>query len=121
MALDVVCREAGPRDGPRVVEAFVPTIEKIRWFREEAASGVSAIQVCSFVPPKLNPQFADVAEVARASLEIDSLDVSPRQDAAGATFEAASGLSTAFGCTLEGAVPPRDVIDPAGRNADAGT
>lgn len=173
MAIDVVCREVGPRDGLQIVKAFFPTAEKIRWIREEAAAGVMAIQVCSFVPPKLNPQFADAAEVARAALAISGLDVSvlvPNLKGAQAAallgvkevgymasvseahsranlrrsrdegleefrriaefrdslpperrFKLTSGLSTAFGCTLQGHVPPRDVLDLATRYVEAGS
>jgi len=173
MAIDVLCREVGPRDGLQVIKAFFPTSEKIRWIREEAATGVTAIQVCSFVPPRLNPQFSDAADVARAALEIPGLNVSvlvPNLKGAQAAaalgvkeigymasvseahsranlrrsrnegvdeftriaefrdslsperrFKLTSGLSTAFGCTFQGHVPPRDVIELAARYVEAGS
>lgn len=73
---DVVCREVGLRDGIQSLTTFVPTSEKIRWIREEAAAGMPNMQVCSFVPPKLLPQFSDAAEVAAAALEMNGLWVS---------------------------------------------
>ena len=76
MALDVVGRRIGPRDGPQVFDIFVPTAENIRWIREEAADGVTAIPVCSLIPAKLNPQFSDAPEVAQPTNAIESLDVS---------------------------------------------
>ncbi len=74
--IDVDCREVGLRDGLQSLKAFFPTAEKIRWIREEAACGMPEIEVCSFVPPKLLPQFVDAAEVVAAALEIDGLVVS---------------------------------------------
>lgn len=173
MAIDVVCREVGPRDGLQIVKTFFPTAEKIRWIREEAAAGVTAIQVCSFVPPKNNPQFTDATEVTQAGLAIPGLEVSvlvPNLKGAQAAaalgvrevgymasvseahsranlrrsrdegveefrriadfrdslpperrFKLTSGLSTAFGCTFQGHVPPRDVLDLAARYAEAGS
>lgn len=173
MDIDVVCREVGPRDGLQVIRTFFPTEEKIRWIKEEAAAGVTAIQACSFVPARLNPQFADAAEVAQAAMAIDGLAVSvlvPNLKGAEAAvalgvkeigymasvsethsranlrrsrsevldefrriiefrdslpmerrFKLTSGLSTAFGCTLQGRVPPGDVIELAARYVEAGT
>lgn len=74
--IDVVCREVGLRDGIQSLKTFVPTEEKIRWIRDEVAAGVPNMQVCSFVPPKLLPQFSDAADVAAAALELDGLWVS---------------------------------------------
>jgi len=71
--IDVECREVGLRDGIQSIKTFVPTSEKIRWIQEEAAAGMPNMQVCSFVPPKLLPQFSDAAEVAGAALEIEGL------------------------------------------------
>ncbi|MGX0978561.1 hydroxymethylglutaryl-CoA lyase [Roseovarius sp. MBR-51] len=73
---DVVCREVGLRDGIQSLKTFVPTSEKIRWIRKEAAAGMPNMQVCSFVPPKLLPQFSDAAKVATAALEVNGLWVS---------------------------------------------
>ena len=36
---------------------------KLAWIAAEVAAGVREIEVCSFVPPKLMPQFADAEEV----------------------------------------------------------
>lgn len=173
MTLDVACREVGPRDGLQVIKTFFPTAEKIRWIREEAAAGVRAIQVCSFVPASLNPQFADAPEVAQAALVVAGLDVSvlvPNLKGAHAAaalgvkeigymasvseahsqanlrrsraqvldefrrivafrdslpperrFRLTSGLSTAFGCTLQGRVPAGEVIALAAGYVEAGT
>lgn len=65
---DVMVREMGLRDGLQNVEAFFPTESKKAWIDAECAAGVPEIQVCSFVPPKLIPQFADAAEVVAHAL-----------------------------------------------------
>lgn len=72
---DVECREVGLRDGLQSLSTFFPTAEKIRWIVAEAASGMPEIEVCSFVPPKLIPQFTDAAEVVAAALAVDGLGV----------------------------------------------
>ena len=64
--IDVEVREVGLRDGLQSVSTFFPTEEKIAWVRAEAACGMPEIEVCSFVPPKLIPQFSDAAEVVNA-------------------------------------------------------
>lgn len=171
--VDVVCREVGPRDGLQIIPTFFPTDEKIRWIREEAEAGVRWIQTCSFVPPKVIPQFSDAAEVARAALRIDGLNVSvlaPNVRGAQAAvdlgvteigfmasvseshsqsnlrrsrdetveefrrlaayrdslpaekrFRLTSGLSTAFGCSFEGRVSQKAVLDLAERYVEAGS
>jgi hypothetical protein len=37
----------------------MPTVDKLAWIAAEAAAGVREIEVTSYVPPKLIPQFAD--------------------------------------------------------------
>ncbi len=69
--IDVECREVGLRDGIQIQKVFFPTAGKIAWFTAEAAAGMPEIEVCSFVPPKLLPQFADAAEVVAAAKKID--------------------------------------------------
>jgi len=169
---DVEVREVGPRDGLQSVSTFFPTAEKIAWIRAEAACGMLEIEVCSFVPPKLIPQFSDSSEVVAASLEIANLSVSaltPNLKGALRGFEAGvhklnyvtsvseshnqsnvrrstdesvedfrriveardqhaearqtrlgAGLSTAFGCSLEGAVDPDATMRLAERFVEAG-
>ncbi len=73
--IDVVVCEVGLRDGLQSIEAFFPTEEKIAWIQAEAAAGVPAIEVTSFVPPKLIPQFADSQAVVQAALAIPGLRV----------------------------------------------
>lgn len=69
-----VC-EVGLRDGLQMLDAFFPTAEKLAWIRAEAEAGVREIEVTSFVPPKLVPQFVDAQEVVKGALAIDGLNV----------------------------------------------
>ena len=73
---DVILREAGLRDGLQNVSAFFATEAKKAWISTEAAAGVAEIEVCSFVPEKLIPQFKDAAEIVAHSLQIPDLVVS---------------------------------------------
>jgi hydroxymethylglutaryl-CoA lyase len=54
----------------------MPTDRKLAWIEAEAAAGVSEIEVTSYVPPKLIPQFADAEEVTRRALGVPGLTVS---------------------------------------------
>src|SRR5262249_11806193 len=76
MHRDVTVREVGPRDGLQMVKSFCPTGAKQEWISAEAAAGVTEIQVCSFVPVKVIPQFADCAEVVAHALSLPGLVVS---------------------------------------------
>ena len=71
--IDVTVREVGLRDGLQMVREFFPTAEKLAWIRAEAAAGVSEIEVTSYVPPKLIPQFIDAEDVTRGALGIPGL------------------------------------------------
>ena len=76
MAEFIEVREVGLRDGLQNIKAVVPTDIKFAWIKAEAAAGVREIEVCSFVPPKLLPQFADAEEITRRALAIPGLTVS---------------------------------------------
>jgi len=62
-AVEVTISEVGPRDGLQNTKSFMPTAAKKAWISAEAAAGVHEIEVCSFVPAKLIPQFVDAEEV----------------------------------------------------------
>ena len=74
--IDVELREVGLRDGLQNVDTFFPTAAKIEWLKAEAAAGVPEIEACSFVPPKLLPQFTDCLEVLADALEIEGCEIS---------------------------------------------
>ena len=73
--IDVIVREVGLRDGLQIHATFMPTASKIAWIEAEAAAGVSEIEVTSYVPPKLIPQFVDAEEVTRRALAVPGLTV----------------------------------------------
>ena len=73
--IDVLVREVGPRDGLQAVQRTMPTQAKHRWIAALASAGVRAIEVGSFVSPKLLPQMADAAEVVKQAITIEGLVV----------------------------------------------
>lgn len=73
MAETVHLREVGLRDGLQMVKAIVPTDQKLTWLRALVAAGLKEIEVTSFVPARIAPQFADAEEIARAALQAPGL------------------------------------------------
>src|SRR5262249_55900289 len=172
MKADVTIREVGPRDGLQNVQTFFPTAAKKEWISAEAAAGVREIQVSSFVPVKVIPQFADTAEIVAHALTQPGLTVAalvPNLRGAERGFEAGvhkvdyvlsaseshnlsnvrrstaesledfrrivelrdskeewrgvklcGGISTAFGCTIEGAISPDLVLRLAEKYVEYG-
>lgn len=172
MTIDVEISEVGPRDGLQNTKQFMPTEAKKAWISAEAAAGVREIEVCSFVPPKLIPQFSDAMEVVAHALTIPGLSVAaliPNLKGAERGVEAgvhklsfplsvskghslsnvrktpdeqlaefrriaeflralpkekrpalSGGLSTAFGCTIDGPVEEKEVIRLAVGLVEAG-
>ena len=171
MAPSVLISEVGPRDGLQSIATTMPTAHKLRWVDALVAAGLREIEVGSFVPAKLLPQMADVAEVVRHAVarhpHITVMALAPNLRGAEAALAAGVhkvtlpvsasaahslanvrktreamvdevravaqlrdaqapdrlvevGLSTAFGCTLQGTVPEDDVIWLAGLCAEAG-
>ncbi len=172
MTKNITISEVGPRDGLQNTKIFMPTDAKKRWIAALAAAGLREIEVCSFVNPKLIPQFADAAEIAAFAMTIPniqvvalvpnlkgaeraaetgvhkiSLPISASEahsksnvrktvdeqvdelkrivalrDAlpAGRKMEVNGGISTAFGCTLQGEVPQADVLRLVERIAATG-
>jgi hydroxymethylglutaryl-CoA lyase len=64
------------RDGLQSIAEIVPTETKIAWLDAEYAAGVRAIEVSSFVPPKLLPQLADAEAVIAHAMTLPGLQVS---------------------------------------------
>ena len=166
----VLISEVGPRDGLQSVKATMATAHKLAWVDALYAAGLREIEVGSFVPARLLPQMADVAQVVRHALTLPGLTVmalAPNLRGAQAAMavgvhkvtlpvsasEAHSqanvrktrehmidevrqivtwrnahapgvhietGLSTAFGCTLQGRVPEDEVMRMAAELARAG-
>ena len=167
---DILISEVGPRDGLQSVKATMPTAHKLRWIDALVAAGLREIEVGSFVPARLLPQMADVAEVVRHALTLPGITVMALvPNLRGAEAALASGvhkitlpvsaspahsmanvrkspeemvqelraitclraetaphvlvevgISTAFGCTLQGEVPEDAVIRLAAACVAAG-
>ena len=64
-------REVGLRDGLQLVKTMLTTDQKLEWCRRAVAAGIRDIEVTSFVPAKIAPQFADADEVARGAAAIE--------------------------------------------------
>jgi hydroxymethylglutaryl-CoA lyase len=74
--IDVTVCEVGLRDGLQMFGQLFPTEEKIAWIRAERAAGVREIEVTSFVPPSVVPQFVDAQQVCEAAVAMPGLRVS---------------------------------------------
>jgi hydroxymethylglutaryl-CoA lyase len=74
-SIDVTVREVGLRDGLQTIAEFMPTEAKLEWIAAELAAGVREIEVTSFVPPRLIPQFADAEAVAARAMRMPGLTV----------------------------------------------
>ena len=73
MNRDVTIRDVGPRDGLQLVATVLPTATKLAWIKADAAAGIPEIEVCSFVPAKVIPQFADAVGVASEAARIPGI------------------------------------------------
>ncbi|MGH1354636.1 MAG: hydroxymethylglutaryl-CoA lyase [Thalassovita sp.] len=69
----VILREVGLRDGLQMVAQVLSTERKLTWIQTEAEAGVREIEVTSFVPPAVIPQFADAVAVSQGSEGIAGL------------------------------------------------
>src|ERR687895_935934 len=67
MAEPVSIREVGPRDGFQNEPEVIPTPDKVRLVEMLARTGLSRLEVTSFVRADVIPQLADGAEVLRAA------------------------------------------------------
>lgn len=62
----VTIKEVGPRDGLQNEKKRIETEDKVAWIDHLSESGLSYIEISSFVHPKWIPQLADAKEVAEA-------------------------------------------------------
>ncbi len=60
----VEIKDVGPRDGLQNEKIFISTEDKIAWINQLSQSGLTYIEVTSFVNPKWIPALADAYEVA---------------------------------------------------------
>ncbi len=75
MSSSVLISEVGPRDGLQSIASVMPTAAKRRWLDALHAAGLREIEVGSFVPARLLPQMADVAEIVAHALTLPGLRV----------------------------------------------
>lgn len=61
----VTIKEVGPRDGLQNEKVFVSTEDKIAWINQLSRTGITSLEITSFVNPKWIPALADAAEVAK--------------------------------------------------------
>ncbi|WEG17601.1 hydroxymethylglutaryl-CoA lyase [Alkalihalophilus pseudofirmus] len=61
----VLIREVGPRDGLQNEKQMIRTEDKIAWINQLSKTGLSYIEVTSFVNPKWIPALADCLDVAK--------------------------------------------------------
>ena len=59
----VTIKEVGPRDGLQNEKQLILTEDKVNWINSLSETGISYIEVSSFVHPKWIPQLADAADV----------------------------------------------------------
>lgn len=64
MVEHVTLREVGLRDGIQMAKRFLDTDHKLQWALRLKQAGVREIELTSFVPPKIVPQFADADALA---------------------------------------------------------
>lgn len=62
----VTIKEVGPRDGLQNEKTFIPTMDKVKWINQLSQTGLSYIEVTSFVHPKWIPALADSEQVAKS-------------------------------------------------------
>lgn len=62
----VTIKEVGPRDGLQNESDIISTEDKINWINQLSETGLSYIEMTSFVHPKWIPQLADALEVAKS-------------------------------------------------------
>jgi hydroxymethylglutaryl-CoA lyase len=60
----VTIKEVGPRDGLQNEKTQIATEDKIAWINQLSKTGLTYIEITSFVHPKWIPQLADALEVA---------------------------------------------------------
>src|SRR5262245_14650544 len=70
MAEHVQIREVGPRDGLQLIKQMLTVDQKLEWCRRSRDAGMEEVEVTSFVPASVVPQFADAADVARGAVAL---------------------------------------------------
>jgi len=90
----VELRDVTLRDGLQLVREFLPTERKLAILRSLVDCNFTEIELTSFVPPTVIPQFADAAEVVRAADVLPEVRLSvlvPNKKGANLALEAGVG------------------------------
>ena len=66
----VSIREVGLRDGLQLSKTRLSTETKLEWCKEQASIGFKEIEVTSFVPASILPQFSDALVVLKEAQKI---------------------------------------------------
>ena len=69
----VILREVGPRDGLQMIKSQLDTDIKLAWIKAQAETGFNEIEVTSYVPVSVLPQFADASLVLSGAKKIGGL------------------------------------------------
>ena len=70
---DVLIREVGLRDGLQLVKNILPTEKKIEWLNKQSLLNFKEIEVTSFVPQKIVPQFFDATMILNFAKKISGI------------------------------------------------
>ncbi|TWG96386.1 hydroxymethylglutaryl-CoA lyase [Mesorhizobium sp. J18] len=73
MSARVEIREVGLRDGLQQSGTILPTERKKEWILRAAAMGIREMEVTSFIPPHVLPQFFDAEDVATFGRDVPGL------------------------------------------------
>ncbi len=65
IAKNVIVKEVGPRDGLQNEATIISTDDKVTWINQLAQTGLSYIEITSFVHPNWIPALADAVDVAK--------------------------------------------------------
>lgn len=76
MAEKAILREVGLRDGIQMAARFLETEHKREWALRLREAGLREIELTSFVPPKVVPQFADADALAKVIPELTGVTAS---------------------------------------------
>ncbi|KXG09372.1 Hydroxymethylglutaryl-CoA lyase YngG [Anoxybacillus sp. P3H1B] len=69
----VTIKEVGPRDGLQNEKTAIATEDKIAWINQLSKTGLTYIEITSFVHPKWIPQLADAFDVATGIERVPSV------------------------------------------------
>ncbi|WP_126424932.1 hydroxymethylglutaryl-CoA lyase [Brevibacillus marinus] len=90
----VVLKEVGPRDGLQNEKTCIATEDKIAWINQLSRTGLTYIEVTSFVHPQWIPALADAEAVAKGIERVPGITY-------GALVPNQKGLAKALACDVD--------------------